>query len=106
MKYLQKVVILTSIILSILICQSAFAGERIDQRGAKIITVYINLNGLMLMKITDGPGWLSIGTAGNPTADAMYSAALAAKLSGQSNLWIRYVIQESGYPTVSIISIE
>ena len=97
-------------ILSITLCllSSICSAEMIDKYNASISVVYVNNAGVYLMKIIGIDGWLNIGKAGDPVADALYSTALAAKLSNQCNLWVRYWTNDSdpaAYPTVGIISI-
>lgn len=77
-----------------------------DKYGAKITEVYINSSGSMIIQIEGVSGYLALGSVGNKVAELMYSTALAAKLSGQSNLWIRYRDATKGYPIVGIISIQ
>ncbi|MBB3059894.1 hypothetical protein [Microbulbifer rhizosphaerae] len=77
-----------------------------DKSGARITEVYINNAGVMLIQVEGVSGYLSIGEVGEKAAEVMYSTALAAKLSGQSNIWIRYWDVVNGYPSVGIISLK
>lgn len=80
----------------------------IDKANAEISIVYVNSAGVYLMQVKDVPGWMNIGKAGDNISDALYSTTLAAKLSKQNKLWIRYWTNESDpsqYPTVVIISL-
>ncbi len=82
------------------------SAEMHDKHGASIEQVYINSGGVMLMKIAGVSGYLSIGKSGDKTSEILYSTALAAKLSNQTNLWIRYWDAVEGYPSVGIIAIK
>jgi hypothetical protein len=99
---LKKIVMLcAAVIFSI----NAFADMN-DKTNAKIIEVYINSGGTMLIKVEGINGYLALGKVGNRTAEIMYSTALSAKVSTQNNLWIRYYDVAEGHPTVGIISIK
>lgn len=97
--------LLSFIFVLITLSSSAYAGKN-DIHGAKITEVYINSEGVMLMRVDSLPTYLSIGKVGNKSSELMYSTALAAKLSGQSNLWVRYWDAAQGFPTVGIISVK
>ena len=98
------------IFLAVAICiasNTAFS-QMLDKYGATISAVYVNSDGNYLMQVAGVAGWLSIGNSGDPIADALYSTALAAKLSNQTNLWVRYWTNDANpgaYPSVGIISI-
>lgn len=77
-----------------------------DKRDTKINEVYVNKDGLMMIKIEGVTGYMTLGSAGDKAAEMMYSTALAAKISGQSNVWVRYWDATSGYATVDIVSID
>ena len=83
--------------------------EMHDLRNSSISEVYINDGGsgegVMLIKVPGVSGYLSIGKVGDKTSEILYSTALAAKLSNQTNLWIRYWDSAEGYPSVGIIAI-
>jgi hypothetical protein len=76
-----------------------------DLYNTKVTEVYINHGGEMLIKIEGFSGYISLGSIGNKTAETLYSAALAAKLS-QQNVWIRYWDTHTGYPSIGIISLK
>ncbi len=77
-----------------------------DKTGATLERVYVNGSGDYLIMVEGVSGWMSIGKAGNPAADAMYMTALQAKLANESNLWIRYwTSDEDKYPSVGIICV-
>ena len=80
--------------------------EMHDLGSASISQVYINSGGVMLMQVPGVSGYLSIGKVGDKTSEILYSTALAAKLSNQTNLWIRYWDSAEGYPSVGIIAIK
>jgi hypothetical protein len=82
------------------------SAEMRDKHGSSIEQVYINSDGVMLVQVSGVVGYLSIGKVGDKTAEIMYSTALAAKLSNQSNLWIRYWDAVDGYPSIGIIAIK
>lgn len=82
------------------------SAEMHDKHGASIEQVYINSGGVMLVQVSGVAGYLSIGKVGDKTSEVLYSTALAAKLSNQSNLWIRYWDAAEGYPSVGIIAIK
>lgn len=90
-------------IVASIVSSSAFAAMH-DKRGTRITEVYINSTGAMLIQAEGIPGYLSLGSVGNKTAEVMYSTALAAKLSNHTNVWVRYWDATQGYPTVGIIS--
>jgi len=96
-----------TLIFIIFLTLSTFSSaEMLDKYNAKITIVYVNNNGVYLIQVAGVSGWISLGEAGDPIADALYSTALTAKVSNQSNLWIRYWTNASGgYPTIGIISI-
>ena len=95
----------------ILLCVSlfsahVFSAQKVDRYSTKITVAYINSQGEYLIQIDGFSNWLRLGKAGEPTADALYSTALAAKLSGQTNVWVRYYeLGDGSWPTVGIISI-
>ena len=92
-------------VLALLLTLSACA-EMHDLSSASISQVYINSSGVMLMQVPGVSGYLSIGKVGNKTSELLYSTALAAKLSKQTNLWIRYWDSSGEYPFVGIIAIK
>lgn len=80
--------------------------EMHDLNGASISQVYINSGGVMLMQVPGVSSYLSIGKVGDKTSEMLYSTALAAKLSNQTNLWIRYWDSSEDYPSIGIIAIK
>ncbi|MEE1672249.1 hypothetical protein SNR37_000016 [Agarivorans aestuarii] len=94
---------------AVLCLTSSFSyAEMVDKTGASISVVYVSSGGDYLMQLEGVSGWLRIGEAGNPNADALYSTALAAKLNNQSNVRVRYWTNDTDpteFPTVGIIAI-
>ena len=72
-----------------------------DKQNQQVTKVYVNSSNDVLIWITDYSGWLSIGDLKDGEyVSAMYSAALSAKVSGQSNVAILYDETVSGMPKV------
>lgn len=101
----MKISALSIIILFGVLFASGANADMHDKGAATIEEVYVNSGGTMLIRVGGISGYLSLGTVGDKYAEIMYSTALAAKISNQSNLWIRYYDTE-GYPSVGIISIK
>ena len=79
----------------------------LDKHNAKITVAYINSGGQYLIQVEGISGWIALGKAGDPIADALYSTALTAKVSNQSNVWIRYWTSDNGgHSQIGIISLK
>lgn len=90
--------------ISLLFSFNAYS-EMHDLYNTKITEVYINNGGTMLIRANGVSGYISLGIAGDKTAEILYSTALAAKLS-QQNVWVRYWDSENSFPVIGIISIK
>lgn len=99
--------VLNAFLLSVSLFSSyAFSAQKVDRYSTQITVAYINSQGEYLIQIEGFSSWLKLGKAGDPTADALYSTALAAKLSKQTNVWVRYYdSNDNSWPAVGIISI-
>jgi hypothetical protein len=79
----------------------------LDKYHAKVTVTYINSGGQYLIKVEGVSGWIALGKAGDPITDALYSTALTAKVSSQSNVWIRYWTSDNGgHAKIGIISLQ
>ncbi len=80
-----------------------------DIFNQSIDTVYMNSDGRALIKVPGYTGWMKLGTFSNTGSEylnAMYSLAVAAKMSGNSSVWIRYNDVEGDYPQITILSVD
>jgi hypothetical protein len=97
----------TLLFLTLFIVSTFSSAEMLDKYNTKITVVYINSGGQYLMQVEGISGWLALGKAGDPIADALYSTALTAKVSNQQKVWVRYWTNANGgHPSVGIITIK
>lgn len=78
-----------------------------DITKAQITAVYINRGVGYMIRLNNKGQYYSLGTPGDPVADAMYKTALAAKTTNQKTVWIRYwgPANKKHIPTIATIAI-